>query len=123
MHHVAAVGDASVATQLSYDGNGRAGEADIHGAVPRREVLTYPAPAHACNQGFGRASIAHRPTQTTAMNVHHLLSWFRELTPVYRAVFTVPATGNAGQATQQGALRCKKYAWTCRVGHLFFTER
>ena len=76
VHHVAAVGDATVSTRGSLDGEGCRGEADVDCAATRPEVLTDAAPAYPRDNGFRRRFVADLLAQTATRNRHCIAPQF-----------------------------------------------
>src|SRR5580704_17225130 len=70
MHHVAAVGDATIIARRSVDSEGLRGEADVDRAATRSEILTNAAPAQARDDWFRCGFVSDLSAQTATRNCH-----------------------------------------------------
>ena len=70
VHHVAAVGDATIIARRSVDGEGRRGEADVDRTATRSEILTNAAPAQTRDDWFRRGFVSDLSAQTATRNCH-----------------------------------------------------
>jgi hypothetical protein len=70
MHNVAAVGNAAEVSQLTGTGDRAAWEAGIDRSTAGSQILTQPAPAHACDNWCAADPIAHGLAQAPAGNIH-----------------------------------------------------
>jgi hypothetical protein len=70
MHHVPAVGNASIVTKIAVDGECLFWKTGVDGRAARSDVLTEPAPTGSRNDGRRRDSVTHGLAQTSTSDVH-----------------------------------------------------
>ena len=70
MHHVAAVGDATVITCHPMDIEGHRGEANVDRPATSSEILANAAPANAGDNRIRRGLVPNLSAQTAARNGH-----------------------------------------------------